>query len=196
MKLLVISNGEKMSLSKWKILSSKQLIDKPFFSLKTDKCELPDGRVMPNYYIFDFSDWVNVIPITENDEIILIRQYRHARKDFFYEVPGGTTHPGKNEAPLLAAKRELLEETGYESDNWAYKGAHSPNPSLQSNQMHTYLAKGCKKVAEQTLDEFEDIEVKLVSKHHLLEMLISGEFEHSLMAASLVRCWKELNLKE
>lgn len=180
-----------MSSQKWKVLSSQNLI-KGFFKLRVDKCELPDKRIMPNYYIFEFSDWVNIVPITKENKVILIKQYRHAGGDYYFEVPGGTTHPSQNEDPLQAAKRELFEETGYQAKKWKYMGYHFPNPALQSNKMHTYLALDCELKGGQQLDEFEDIEVVLFEKKQVRDMLIGGQIEHSLIAASLVRCFDAL----
>ena len=181
-----------MTLDKWKVLSSKNLIEKAFFKLRVDKCLLPDNRIMPSYYTFEFADWVNVVPITKEGKVLLIKQYRHAGGEVYFEIPGGTTHPGQNEDPMLAAKRELLEETGFHAKNWIYKGYHMPNPALQNNKMHTYLALNCEYLQPPQFDEFEAIEIQMFSKQKVLDMLMSGKIQHSLIAASLIRCYAEL----
>jgi len=170
---------------KWKVLNSKELIKLGFFRLRDDMCELPDGRVMPHYYVIEFADWVNVLPITGGGEVIAVEQFRHGSDLVHLEIPGGGMDPRKNEEPQAAGARELIEETGYASDNWIYCGYHYPNPALQNNRMHTFIALDCKKVAEQELDPFEDLTVKTFPVSELVEKLDSGVFTHSLIAASV-----------
>ncbi|MCB9025099.1 MAG: NUDIX hydrolase [Bdellovibrionaceae bacterium] len=181
-----------MTLKKWKVISTENLLHKGFFTLRVDKCELPDKRVMPHYYVFELSDWVNIVPITKEGFVILIKQYRHAGGEIFYEIPGGGIDSRNNEDPMTAAQRELLEETGYQAKTIEYKGFHYPNPALQNNKMHTFLAKDCVPIADQNLDEFEDIQVELVSKNEVRKKLKNGTLNHSLIVASLVRCLDEL----
>src|ERR1700679_1313608 len=114
-------------MSHWKTLKSQILFQSGIFRLRSDECELPDGRVMPRYYVFEFPDWVNVVPVTPNGQMILLKQHRHGAERDFLEIPGGSTHPGQNEDPREAAARELLEETGYQSQNWIACGSHYPN---------------------------------------------------------------------
>ena len=197
-----------MSDEKWKVLSTKELLKSSFFCLREDRCELPDKRVMPRYYVMDFPEWVNIVPVTLDKKVLLIRQYRHAAGEHMVEIPGGTTDPKPaadgavdindkgvtwgNEDILDAAKRELLEETGYESQNWRYLGYHFPNPALQSNRMHTFLALDCKKVAELNLDPFEEIEVMPVSIEECIEIFQQGKIQHSIVAASLAMALQDL----
>ncbi|NQZ02311.1 MAG: NUDIX hydrolase [Bdellovibrionales bacterium] len=172
-------------MKEWKLLDRWQLFKNQFLRIRLDRCELPDGRVMPNYFVLDFADWVQVVALDEDDNMIMVRQYRHGTGETLLEIPGGSTDPGDTEEPILAAKRELLEETGYESSDWEQIGSHSPNPALMSNDMHVFLAKNCKKVAEQNLDPFEDLDVELVPAKSVLEMLEAGQFRHSLVATGL-----------
>jgi 8-oxo-dGTP pyrophosphatase MutT (NUDIX family) len=111
-------------------------------------------------------------------------QYRHGAGEVFLEIPGGSTDPGDNE-PLTAGRRELLEETGFESPKWIACGYHFPNPALQSNKMYTFLALDCVRVAEPTPDPFEDIRVIEMPVKEVLARLESGSFTHSLIANSL-----------
>jgi 8-oxo-dGTP pyrophosphatase MutT (NUDIX family) len=179
-----------MSSKKWEVLNSAVLLKGTFFKLRADECKLPNGRIMPKYYVMELLDWVNIVAITDK-KVIMIQQYRHACDETFLEIPGGTTDSHK-ETPLAAAKRELLEETGYVSENWIYKGFHCPNPAIQNNKMHTFLALDCKKKAEQDLDPYEDITVELHDSNKIIEMLKNGQIYHSLISASLVRCLDEL----
>lgn len=171
-------------MSRWKVLKSVELMKSRLFRLRSDTCELPDGRVMPSYYVMEFPDWVNIVPITHDGQMVLVEQFRHAGDQMFLEIPGGGTH-GAKEDPLVAGQRELLEETGYATDHWIYCGFHYPNPALQNNRMHTYLALDCRKLKEPELDPFEDLTVKLLPLPEAIELLEKGEFKHSLIAASL-----------
>lgn len=172
------------SMSRWKVLSSETVFGAGFFRLRRERCELPDGRVMPSYYVTEFQDWVNVVPVTEEGEIVLVEQYRHAAGEVFLEIPGGATH-GSGEDPELAGRRELLEETGFEGREWIYCGDQFPNPAVQTNRLHTYLAFGCRRVAEPNLDPFEDLQTRVLPLKELYGKLERGELKHSLIANSL-----------
>jgi ADP-ribose pyrophosphatase len=156
-----------------------------FFRLRTDRCELPDGRIMPNYYLIEFADWVNVVPITIDGEVVAVEQFRHGSDLTHLEIPGGSTDPRLSETPMAAAQRELLEETGYSSSEWINCGFHYPNPALQTNRMHTFIALNCRKTAEQELDEFEDLTVRLFPARELIGKMESGAVTHSLIFASI-----------
>jgi 8-oxo-dGTP pyrophosphatase MutT (NUDIX family) len=182
-------------VSRWKVLNTKELFKAGLFRVRVDECQLPDGRVMPRYYTFEFPDWVNVIPVTAEKQLVLLRQYRHSAGDVFLEIPGGSTHPKHDAEPLDAGKRELLEETGYASKEWIACGAHFPNPAMQNNRLHTFLALNCEKIAEPSLDPFEDLTVELVPVRKIVSLLEDGAFNHSLIAASVALALKQLRTR-
>lgn len=132
----------------------------------------------------EFPDWVNVVPVTEDGQMIMIEQYRHAGEDVFLEIPGGSTN-GKGEDPRLAGERELREETGFEAREYIYCGFHYPNPALNANKMHTFLALGCRKAGEPELDPFEDLSVKLMPVKEAIRRWENGEIKHSLISNSI-----------
>lgn len=169
----------------WEVLKSDELYRNPYFALRRETCVLPNDRIMPAYYVWEMADWVNVVALTADGRLILVNQYRHAAKNRFLEFPGGTTEPACEESPEQAARRELREETGYVPGALRYLGMHYPNPALQDNRMHVYLATDCERVGEPTLDPFEDIEVELVALPEFLLLLGQGRPMHSLMMASL-----------
>ena len=170
---------------KWKVLSTEYLIRRPWLTARRDVVQLPDGRVNPEYYILEYPDWVNVIAITKDGQVVLERQYRHGLGKTCYELPCGVIEAG--ETPLEAAKRELLEETGYAGGTWKHWMTLSPNPSTSTNLTHSFLAIGVEKVSGQHLDATEDIEVSLHSPAYVKELLENNQILQALMAAPM---WK------
>ena len=184
-----------MSGKEWKICSSKELFSSGIFRLRVDECELPDGRIMPRYYVMEFPDWVNVVPVTEDGKIVLVEQFRHASGELTLEIPGGSTDPWTKESNQVAAERELLEETGYKASEIQLVCSHRPNPAMQNNWMHTYLARGCRKVSEPTPDPFEDIRVVEKTPAEVIDLLRSGQINHSIIIASLMMVFPLLGIK-
>jgi 8-oxo-dGTP pyrophosphatase MutT (NUDIX family) len=171
---------------KWRTLSSDEIFKTSIFRFRSDRCELPDGRVMPRYFVMEFPDWVNVVPVTDDGQIVLVEQYRHAANEICIEIPGGSTDHTKREDPKLAAERELVEETGYTSSDVQFLAAHRPNPAMQNNLMHTYIARGCRATHEQNLDPFEIIRAFTVPIPEVVEMIFNGKINHSIVVASLL----------
>jgi len=177
----------------WKVLDEEVIFEQGYMKIRTEKCELPDGRIMPRYYIVDFFDWVQVVAVTAENKMVMVRQYRHAAREVCLELPGGAMSQNSNEVPEDAGRRELLEETGYDSDlPYKYLGFHYPNPALQSNKIHVFLAQNCEKKKDQDLDPFEDLSVEYHDVKQVYNMLDNGEFLHSLMVPSLVLARKYL----
>ena len=172
------------SKGKWKTLTSEVIYKNSYFGLRVDKCEMFDGRVMPKYFVVDFPDWVQVVALTPDKQIILVNQYRYPGEGWFVEFPGGTTHPSRTEDPLLAAKRELREETGYISEEWSYIGFHYPNPALLNNKSHIYLAKNCIIQGEKELDQFEVLDVLTIPVRDFESKIMAPGKSHSLMLAT------------
>jgi len=173
-------------MKNWKLIDRWQIFRNKFLKIRVDRCELPDGRIMPNYFVLEFSDWVHVVALDEDKKMIMVKQYRHGTEETTLEIPGGATDPGENEDPMEAAKRELKEETGYVSDSWVKIGKHSPNPALLSNHMHIYLATSCRREFNQELDPHEDIDIELHDLEDILKMAKAGEIRHSLVVAGLM----------
>ena len=169
-----------MTIKPWKILESTHLRPR----IRIDRCELANGSVFEPM-VFEFRTWANVLALTKDQQAVLIRQYRHGVQEVIWELPGGIVED--DEAPLEGVRRELLEETGYTSDRFVDVGRLYPNPALQSNQMHCFMAFDVERVAEQKLDDGEDIEVHLLPLDELIRMACDGEFPHALMTATLFR---------
>jgi len=175
-----------MSLKSWKILESNYL--RPKF--RFDQVELPNGTVFEATAL-EFRTWAVVLALTKNQEVVLVKQYRHGAQDVFWEFPGGVVDDGEN--PLAGARRELLEETGYTASNLIEVGKFYPNPALKTNLMYGYLAYDVEKTDIQKLDEAEDIEVHLIPLDELIAMTKRGEFLNGLQIAVLFHALAHLN---
>lgn len=175
-------NGRDMT---WKTLRSEYIIRRPWLTARRDTVELPTGAVNDEYYVLEYPDWVNVIAVTRDGRMLLVRQYRHALGQTCFEIVAGVMEKG--EEPEAAARRELLEETGYAGGEWRKLMAVSPNASTCTNVTHCFLAVGVEPVAGQHLDATEDIEVWTFSREEVRKMLERGEIKQALMAAPL---WK------
>ena len=169
----------------WKILFTEYLIKRPWLTARRDKVQLPDGRVIPEYYVLEYPDWVNVIAIIKERLFVMERQYRHAIGSTNYELPCGVMEEG--ETPLQAAKRELQEETGYGNGEWRQLMVLSPNPSTMTNRTYCFLATGVEKLDRQHLDDTEELTVHLMTKEEVKGLLDRNEIIQSLMVAPLLR---------
>lgn len=169
----------------WKVLRTEYLIKRPWLTARRDDVELPDGRTIPEYYVLEYPDWVNVIAITKNGHFVMEQQYRHALGSTNFELPCGVIEGG--ETPIEAAKRELEEETGYGGGEWTELMELSANPSTMNNLTHCFLANGVEKVSEPHLDATEDLSVHLLTREEVLNLLRKNEMMQSLMVAPLLK---------
>jgi ADP-ribose pyrophosphatase len=169
----------------WKILSESAVITDPWLGVSAVRAELPNGVVLDPYYVVHEKEWTHVCAFDEAGDVVLVRQYRYPGKLVSLELPGGVIDPG--EAPLEAAKRELLEETGYVSDEWIEAGTMLPNPARQANRLHVFVARNARCVAGQALDASEEIEVAAQPVERVMLRIASGEFVHAMHVASFMR---------
>ncbi|WP_293886948.1 MULTISPECIES: NUDIX hydrolase [unclassified Sphingobacterium] len=179
-------------MEKWKLLSSEYICKEPWATLRRDACELPDGRINDHYYVLEYPDWVNMVGVTEENELLVIKQYRHGAGIISLEIPAGTTEPGED--PRNAAVREMLEETGYAFDQIEEIATLYANPATSGNITYTYLMTGGKKVQEQALDEHEEIDVYLIPLEEAKEMLLDNKFSQALHASALFYAFNKLGL--
>lgn len=172
-----------MSDLNWKICSSYYIHKGPWATLRADKCEMPDGRVVAEYYVLEYPNWVNAVAITEDNRVLMVRQYRHAAGLVSLEIPGGVIDG--DESPVDAIRRELLEETGYRFDDFELLCTIYANPSTANNQTFCYLAKGGKKVQEQQLDEHEEVIVEQYTIPEIKQLLAENKIIQSLHCTGL-----------
>ncbi|MBD2453444.1 NUDIX hydrolase [Nostoc sp. FACHB-87] len=172
------------NLKKWKILQSEMVLNHPWCKVRQDKIELPNGKVIDDYFVSIKPEIAIILPITSNQEIVFVRQYRHAVADFFIELPAGHFDPTQESAEI-AAIRELQEETGYLAQQVKKVTVFYDKPSKDTNRIHLFLAENVIKVGEQNLDITEEIEVILIPVAEVLDKIYQGEISVSGTIAAL-----------
>lgn len=173
----------------WILTASREEAAYPIFNLRIDQARSPRTNRLHDFYVLESPDWVNVIPLTANDEVVLIRQYRHGLREVTLEIPGGLVED--SDSSMEAARRELREETGYEAAELILLGCVHPNPAFLNNQCMTYLAKDVFPVGEQEQDDKEDIEVLLKPLEAIPDLIRDRQITHSLILAAFYRFYME-----
>lgn len=176
----------------WKIQRSEPVFEGRIFKARKDVTINPRTGQAHDMYVLDQPDWVNIIPLTPDDQVVMIEQWRHGTRTVELETPGGLMDEG--EGIEAAAKRELLEETGYVPEKVVELGTCFPNPSFQSNRQHYLLATGCRKVAELNLDHAEDIVVRLVPLRDIPDYIRTGKIRHGIVIGGFY--WLNLQRRE
>lgn len=170
---------------RWKTLKTQYIIRRPWLTARRDVVQLPNGEINDEFYVLEYPDWVNVIAITADGHFVFVRQYRYALDLDSVELCAGVIET--NESPEDGARRELLEETGYGGGQWQEFMTIGQNPSTCNNLTHCFIATGVTLLQEQHLDRTEDIEVVLLTREQVLEMLKSDTLKQALMLAPLWR---------
>lgn len=153
------------------------------FTLKRSRRVNPRTQKPFDFFLMEGLSWVNVIPLTPQNEVILVRQYRHGAEEYTLEIPGGCIEADEPD-PSVAALRELREETGYTTGEIASLGIIHPNPAMMSMKLHTYVARNCILSEAQALDPGEDIEVIVRPLSAVTELVRSGGITHALVVAA------------
>ena len=175
----------KQTIEIWRRVESKRVADCRVFTVREDRCERVSDNLKSTFFVVENPDWVNVIALTEKQEVILIEQFRHGAETVALEIPGGMVDEG--EAPEAAARRELAEETGYSSENFIYLGKSHPNPALQNNAIFHFLATDCRLTAATDFDEHESIAVRLASLPEIDRLIRDEIITHSLVLTCFYR---------
>lgn len=170
------------SAQKWTKLAEDTIDDCRVFKVDRVRFRNDLDQKERDFFVIKSPDWVNIVAYTKDDNVVLIRQFRFGVDDHELELPGGLIDDGED--PLAAAKRELLEETGYSSDNWKLTGESHPNPAIQSNTIFHFAAFACEKNDDTRFDADESIETILMPKGSIAELTLTGKIRHSLVVAA------------
>lgn len=171
-----------LMIDPWERIDTERRGDYKVFSVRQDLSKSPASGREHTFYVIESTDWVNIIPVTVDGRIVFIRQYRHGTEEITLEVPGGMVDPG--ESPAEAALREMQEETGYDAQRVVYLGSVAPNPAIQNNQCHTFLALDARLEGQQELDGAEEISVTLVEADEVPGLITSGRITHALVVTA------------
>lgn len=170
----------------WQILNSSYILKEPWCTVRVDHVKLPTGVEIPQYYILEYPNWVNVLAITTDGKFVMVYQYRHGIQQRRYELPAGVCDP-TDSTPMEAAKRELLEETGYGNGKWQELTVLSANPGTHTNYCHCFLAIDVEKISEQHLESTEDLEIALLTQEEVKNLLLNDEIKQAIHSTPL---WK------
>lgn len=185
-------DGAKHNLE-WKTIKRSTVYQDKWIHLEASQCELPNGRMIEPFYVTHTGDFALIVAVTREGEILLERQYRHGVGRVLTEVPAGAIEPG--ELPETAARRELLEETGYEAGSLEFLFKIAPNATSSSTYAWCYLARDTVFSGEQKLDATEALEVFLAPVSQVREMLRNGEFIQAVHTAALYKALEVLDEK-
>jgi ADP-ribose pyrophosphatase len=168
----------------WERLRSERLFETPYFVLRSDRLRLPDGSIKDPYYVVERPDAAIIFPLTSEGEVVLVRQYRPPLETMELGLPAGLVEEG--EKPEAAARRELLEETGYSGGEWELLGSVASSPSLKDNWAYLFLARGVEETSEPDPDEHELVEVMKAPVEKLLDLVRAGEIVSSSGVAAIM----------
>lgn len=165
--------------------TEKTLCSTPVFEVSEKRFETGSQGQSFTYSVISAPDWVNILAVTPDHQIILVRQFRPGTEEFTLELPAGVIDPG--ESPLGAAQRELREETGMESNHWTSLGRCSSNPALMNNHTHLFLAESVMNVADPIPEESGSLDILMVSEEEFLDILRTEKLDHAIALATISR---------
>lgn len=178
-----------MTITPWELQHSETAFETPYFRLRRDVCRLPDGRIVPDYYVYESVSVAMVFALTRAHEVLLVEQYKHGWGEVLLELPAGMC---ESDNPLHDAQRELLEETGYQAEHWQPLGRYIPSPTRANNEIHTFLALDAELVAPQALDNNEEILVHRLPLGEMLTVIDTGRVRVADSVATIYAALRRL----
>ena len=175
----------------WKMEKTEVLLDTQWVKVRRDRVALPNGVKIDDFYAITIRDASAIVALDEGGNLILKREYRYCYDRELLEIPAGAFNDGETD-PLTVARRELLEETGYASDCWEYLGPTVESSAKMTNYMHIFLARDCRKVAEQCLDDTEELTVELVPMEKAVDMVMNNTIFCNSSAHGILRAARML----
>lgn len=189
----MITNKSNRSVGPWQVKKTEIVFNNRWAKVRRDTCVLPDGKVIPDYYYWEGSDFAQVFALTDESRVVLVRQYKHGVKEVVLELPAGLVSE-EDASPLATARRELLEETGFEAGEWQALGKLNVSSAKATTHAHVFLATRARRIAEPKPDENEQIEVVLRTIPELLDLISAGEIRDSNSIACSLLSLRALNL--
>ena len=180
------------NMEKWKQLDREYIIDNRWVKLAKDKVQLPNGTCLDDFYVFEKKSVSLIVAVDEENKVLIKSEYRYPVDEVLYELPGGVIEDG--DSALDAAKRELLEETGYSSDDWTKLLSGYDYPTKDTNVVNIFLARNIKKTGEQNLEATEDIEFKFVPLKEAVDMCMSNKIKVNGTIAGLMLAEKIISV--
>ena len=178
----------------WPSIETTLQGDYEVFKVRRDVRRSPrTGRNHP-FHLIEAPDWVNIVPITPDGQLVMVEQYRHGSERVTLEIPGGVMDPS-DISPLAAARREMIEETGYDSEYIEYLGVVAPNPAIQTNQCFSFLARDVHAAELPSLDHAEDIAVRLIGPDQVPALIAEGAVSHALVVAAFYFLDRRLDVR-
>jgi 8-oxo-dGTP pyrophosphatase MutT (NUDIX family) len=168
----------------WQVLGSKLLVSERWLQLREDHVRLGNGAEIERFHVIHGPDWASVLCVTENSEVVLVRQYRHGIARPSLELPAGVIEP--SETPEEAARRELAEETGYVSDDWVSIQSVSTEPARHTTQAHFFCARGARLLQRPAPEETEVLEVVKVPVADLARLAVDGSILHGVHVGAIL----------
>jgi 8-oxo-dGTP pyrophosphatase MutT (NUDIX family) len=170
-------------LNTWERVASEVAYACRIFTIRRDRSRFSRDDAEHDFHVLESTDWVNIIPITSTREVVLVRQFRHGIRGCTLEIPGGMVD-ADDSSPLSAARREMIEETGYDSEDVDVLGSIHPNPAIQNNVCHSFVAWDVEPKHETRFDTTEETEVVRVPLASIPELIRSGEITHALVVVA------------
>lgn len=168
---------------RWTVLDRRYLVERPWLGVRADRVRLPGGHELAEFHVVEVPDWTCAVCLTDDEQVVLVEQYRHGIEEVVLELPGGVIDAG--ETPEAAVRREVLEETGFEAETWVPLGRCAQDPHRQTNYVHCFAATGARRVAEQQLDAAEAMAVRTLPGQDLLDLARTGGLVHGIHLAAL-----------
>ncbi len=170
-------------LRPWTPHAAQPVYDCRVFSVTEHRRRSPRTGELHDFYVLDSPDWVNIIPLTADRQVVMVLQYRHGIDEFTLEVPGGMVDEADG-SPLEAGRREMREETGYDSEDVVPLGVIHPNPAIQSNRCHSFLARAVQLLGPVAFDATEETEVVSVPLDDVPGLIREGIISHALVVVA------------
>ena len=178
-------SGEKDQPKNWRVLSSRLIYDyPPYLRLEKQVVKLPDGRQIDDYHWLQMPNYCVVVPLTTERKVVTLQAYRHGIGKVTSSLPGGLIDEG--ELPLIAAKRELLEETGYQSDNWQTMGSYVPHGNYGCGRVHLFRATDTRKVCEPNSGDLEQMNIQVIDIETIFNWINCGQIESLASVATIL----------